>query len=100
MDLYSILVTLMVFVGAIVSSLIGWYDAGGSFQARKFIPSFLRGIAGAVAAAIVYQQVPALTGIVGLLTAFLAGMGFDAAGNRLAGGLMSATGNKSPTVSK
>ena len=74
-------------LGAVTTSGLGWLDSGNAFNARQFIPGVIRGI---VAAIIVF--IPASTGYLGttmslpiILGAFLAGMGTDVVGNRVAG---------------
>ena len=74
-------------LGAVTTSGLGWLDSGTDFNARQFIPGVMRGI---VAAIIVF--IPASTGYLGstlglvaILGAFVAGMGVDVAGNRIAG---------------
>jgi len=74
-------------LGAITTSGLGWLDSTEAFNARKFVPGVIRGI---VAAIIVF--IPASAGYLGstlslvaILGAFVAGMGVDVVGNRIAG---------------
>jgi len=74
-------------LGAVTTSGLGWLDSGVAFDARKFVPGVIRGI---VAAIIVF--IPASAGYLGstlslvtILGAFVAGMGVDVVGNRIAG---------------
>lgn len=86
-DIELLVLFLVTVLGAITTSGLGWLDSGDTFDARKFVPGVIRGV---VAAIIVF--IPASTGYLGtaitlpvILGAFLAGMGVDVAGNRLAG---------------
>jgi hypothetical protein len=74
-------------LGAVTTSGLGWLDSGVAFDARRFAPGVIRGI---VAAIIVF--IPASTGYLGstlglvaILGAYVAGMGVDVIGNRIAG---------------
>lgn len=93
MDLELLVLFLATVFGAVTTSGLGWLDSTDTagnpvpFNARKFAPGIIRGI---VAAIIVF--IPASTGYLGMsisvpvvLGAFIAGMSFDVAGNRLAG---------------
>lgn len=74
--------------GALTSSLLGWADAGGSFDIKKFVPSIVRAI---ISALVVF--VGTYSGFVGeanifvIILAYLAGLGIDAGLNRAAGAI-------------
>ena len=87
-DIQLLLLLISAMLGAIVSSVLGWAESEDAFNKRKFVPSLIRG---AIAAAAVlvgtsYVSIESVTLIVYILV-FLAGMGFDAGGNRLSGAL-------------
>ena len=86
-EIELLLLFLAAVLGAVTTSGLGWLDSTDPFNARKFLPGVIRGI---VAAIIVF--IPASTGYLGatldlpvILGAFIAGMGLDVVGNRLAG---------------
>ena len=96
-EIELLILFLATILGAVTTSGLGWLDSGETFNARKYIPGVIRGV---VAAIIVF--IPASTGYLGadiglpvILGAFVAGMGVDVAGNRLAGIL--GIGQGSPT---
>jgi hypothetical protein len=74
------------FVGAMVAALLGWTESGEGFDARKFSSSIIRAIIGGVGIAAAWDYVGSITPIAYLL-AFLAGVGVDAGGNRIAGAI-------------
>jgi hypothetical protein len=82
----TVILFLATVLGAVTTSALGWLDSNTPFDARKFIPSLIRGI---IAAIIVY--ISAYAGYVGTvnfftyLAAYLAGGGFDTVINRLSG---------------
>jgi hypothetical protein len=85
-DIELLLLIIATFAGSIVDSLLGWADAGGNFNARKFLPSALRGAFSAVV--VLLGTIYLYEGPIGLLLyvlAFFTGMGIDAGWNRLAG---------------
>jgi hypothetical protein len=75
------------FIGGIVAALLGWLDSGETFAPRKFLSSILRALVAAAVFAVGYTITPVLAGILGVITAFLAGAGVDVIGNRLAGSI-------------
>jgi len=85
-DIELLLLLIAAILGAMVSSLLGWADSGKPFDARKFIPSLIRAGISAVVVFVgtSYVNIGAVTLMIYILT-FLAGMGIDAGGNRLAG---------------
>lgn len=87
-DIELFLLLLVTILGAILSAVLGWTESGNPFDARKFIPSLIRA---AIAAVVVfvgtsYVDIGTVTFLIYILV-FLAGMGLDAGGNRLAGAL-------------
>ncbi len=86
-EIELLILFLATIAGAVTTSLLGWLDSTGPFDARKFAPGVIRGI---IAAIIVF--IPASTGYLGatlglpvILGSFIAGMSLDVAGNRIAG---------------
>lgn len=75
------------FAGGIVAALLGWLDSGQTFAPRKFLSSVLRALVAAAVFAVGYTITPELAGILGIITAFLAGAGVDVIGNRLSGSI-------------
>jgi hypothetical protein len=74
--------------GAIAAGLIGWFESGEPFVARKFWPTLLRAaIAGGVVA-FSYPFVEMVGLWTGLTAAFFAGAGVDVLGHRLVGAVV------------
>lgn len=87
-DLQLLGLLIATLLGALTSAGLGWADAGGAFDLRKFLPSVGRGIIAAVG--IFIATYTGFTGEVTLFTclgAFGIGLGFDAGWNRLAGAI-------------
>ncbi|MBA7695528.1 hypothetical protein ES703_104156 [subsurface metagenome] len=82
------LLLLAAILGAIISAVLGWAESDKPFNARKFAPSLVRAAISAVVVFVgtSYVHVGPITAIIYIL-AFLAGMGIDAGGNRLAGAI-------------
>ena len=74
------------FLGAIVASLLGWFDSQEPFVPRKFGASVVRGLVAAIGFAAAYQYANGLTPI-DLALSFLGGAGFDVLGNRISGSI-------------
>lgn len=85
-EIQMLILFLATIAGAITTSVLGWLDIGDPFSIRKFLPGVIRGI---VAAVVVF--IATYEGFIGEVTmftylgAFIAGMAFDVAGNRIAG---------------
>ena len=87
-EIELLLLLIVAMFGAIISAILGWAESGEDFNARKFVPSLFRT---AIAAAAVfvgtsYVDIGSVTLMIYILV-FLAGMGIDSGGNRLAGAL-------------
>ena len=87
-DIELLLMLIAAILGAILSAGLGWAESKDAFNARKFVPSILRaGISAAVVfVGTSYVNIGEVTMLIYVLT-FLAGMGIDAGGNRLAGAI-------------
>jgi hypothetical protein len=85
------------FIGGLFAALLGWLESGEPFVARKFASSIMRALLASAVFAIGYTVTPVLSGIFGVIAAFLAGAGVDVIGNRLAGSVKaSQSGTTSP----
>jgi uncharacterized membrane protein YoaK (UPF0700 family) len=84
MDLGILWLVIAAFMGGLIAAFLGWHKSGEPFQPLKFLPSVLRALLAALAAAVSYQYVGPITWPI-LFMAILAGAGVDSLGNRLAG---------------
>ena len=72
--------------GAIFSAILGWGDTGGPFEPRKFLSSIGRAVVAGLGIGVGILAVPIeIVNPLIYVLVFLAGMGIDAGGNRLAG---------------
>jgi len=80
-------VALSAFGGGVVSALLGWFESGEAFVARKFGSSMLRAVLAGAVFAVGYTYMSSVVAVPDVLCAFLAGAGVDVLGNRLAGSI-------------
>ena len=64
-------------VGALSLSMLGWLKSGEAFQFRKFVGSAITAIVAGVGVAVTYNYGQGVT-VIGVMGAFLTGMGADA----------------------
>ena len=86
-------VSLLAFVGALVSATLGWFDSGEVFEPRKFGASLIRALIAAIAFAVGYTYANGVTPL-DLAIAFLGGAGVDVLGNRISGAIKAGLGGK------
>lgn len=75
------------FGGGIVSGLLGWFESGEAFVARKFGTTVLRALLAGATLAIGYFAISGSIAPHDLIVAFLAGAGVDAGLKRLGGSI-------------
>ena len=75
------------FLGGIVSALLGWTESTEPFNPKKFGSSIIRSIVAAAGVAAAFDYGGGVAAGIGLLIAFLAGVGVDAGGNKIAGAI-------------
>lgn len=85
-----LLLLIATIAGALTASGLGWAEAGGAFNARKFIPSAIRAAIAAVLMLLgtTYLMNGQPVTLLLYVLAFMTGMGVDAGGNRLAGAIL------------
>ncbi len=87
-DIELLLLLIATISGALTSAGLGWADAGGNFDIKKFGPSIVRAIVAALAVFVAtYAGGIEAVDIFVYIGAFLIGMAIDAGGNRLSGAI-------------
>jgi hypothetical protein len=84
-DLEMLIMALLAVAGAIFAAVLGWGESGDPFDARKFLSSIGRAIVAGLLVATGLIAVPTEVNMLIYIGSFVAGMGIDAAGNRIAG---------------
>ena len=86
MDLFTIEIGVVAFLGGVVTALLGWTESNLPFNTKKFMSSVIRALIAGVAIAAAFDY-GAATGPLSYFIAFLAGAGVDVGGNRVAGAI-------------
>ena len=86
MDTQIVMLALASVLGALTIAVLGWLESGEAFNGRTFASSILRAIIAGIVSAIGFSTIetPLLWDYI---IAFLAGVGIDAAGNRISGAI-------------